>query len=189
MSTRLFRSAVCLGLLVQFQSRICQAQENLSQRQRAIVAAVLFARGSASEELRTIPSDQILVDASALLDNSGQLDMLAMGKQLRSNVTLESHGKCDQGLTGNRAAFARARCATAVLRYYVEPGDLQISGDVAVISIQVYKRGDPFRPAKPTASQPGSDYRGPMIYNSFNIQLTLGPNGWSSPRLLTVGAS
>jgi hypothetical protein len=189
MTTRLFRSAVCLGLLVQVQSQICQAQGNLSQRQRAIVAAVLFARGSASEELRTIPSDQILVDATGLLENSSQLDVVAMGKQLRANVTLQSHGKCDQGLTGDRAAFARARCATAVSRYYVEPGDLQIRGDVAVILIQVFKRGDPFGPAKPPASQSGTDYSGPMIHGSFNIQLTLGPNGWGSPRLLAVSAT
>jgi len=122
MDTRLFRSAVYLGLLAQVQSRICQAQGNLDQRQQAIATAVLFARGSASEELRTVPSEQIAVDVSQLLGKSGQLDIAAMGRQLRANVAPDTHGKCDKGLTGERALYARARCATATSRYYVEPG-------------------------------------------------------------------
>ena len=190
MSTRFFRSAMYLALLLQVQSRLCQSQDNLSHRQQAIIAAVLFARGSASEELRTIPPDQILVDATRLLDDSGKIDLRTTGAQLRATATLESHGKCDQGLTGDRAAFARARCATGAARYYLEPGDLQISGNTAVILIEVFKRGDPFHPSTTTsASQLGTDYRGPMTHTGFQVQLTFGPNGWGSPRLLTVSAS
>ena len=189
MGTRLFRSAVYLALLTQIQSQICEAQGNLDQRQQAIATAVLFARGSASEELRTVPAEQIAVDASQLLGKLGQLDVSAMGKQLRANVAADTHGKCDKGLTGERALYARARCATATSRYYVEPGDLQVAGNVAVVSVHVLKRGDPYQPAKSIAVQAGTDYSGPMMHASYDVQLTLGPNGWGSPRLLRVGAT
>ena len=44
------------------------AQDSLALRERALVSAVLFVRGSAAEDLRTVPADSIVIDGSTVLE-------------------------------------------------------------------------------------------------------------------------
>src|SRR4051794_31984156 len=55
--------------------------------------------------------------------------------------------------------FARADCVTATSRYYVEPGELQIKGNTAIVVVHVFRR--PKQSGVPVASR--LDYAGYTI--------------------------
>src|SRR5438270_1163594 len=112
------------------------AQESLALRERALLSAVLFVRGSAAEDLRTVPADSIVIDGSTVLERPAvSPEVLAeLGRTLRA-VVVWSHNACGQGLSPNRALFARGQCAVTRWKYYVEAEVVAIDNDSAAIIV------------------------------------------------------
>src|SRR5207237_2331403 len=97
------------------------AQDSLALRERALVSAVLFVRGSAAEDLRTVPADSIVIDGSTVLERPAvSPEVLAeLGRTLRA-VVVWSHNACGQGRSPNRALCARGQCAVTQWKYHGE---------------------------------------------------------------------
>jgi len=148
------------------------AQDSLALRERALVSAVLFVRGSAAEDLRTVPADSIVIDGSTVLERPAvSPEVLAeLGRTLRA-VVVWSHNACGQDLSPNRALFARGQCAVTRWKYYVEAEVVAIDNDSAAIIVHVFRR--------PTGIQR-------VDYSGYRIDLIRTRSGWSAPRLLWI---
>jgi hypothetical protein len=180
MVSRLLRAALLLAIIA--GAPTLHAQQAPGSREQGVIRALLFVRGAASEELRVIPASSITVDASRIADRSGHMtdsDVIALGEQLRARVVRALDSRCERagaGETTTRALIARAECAIATSRYYVEPGELQVSGNNAFIMIHVFRAPQPS--SAPAASR--------IDYAGYKIELTLGSDGWGSPRLISI---
>src|SRR5438045_9741062 len=83
------------------------AQDSLALRERALVSAVLFVRGSAAEDLRTVPADSIVIDGSTVLERPAvPPEVLAELRRTLRALVVWSHNACGQRLPPNRAPFA-----------------------------------------------------------------------------------
>jgi hypothetical protein len=175
--------SLSIALLLVTQARTSTAQSELSARDQAIIRAVLFVRGTASEELRTMPADAILIDATRIVERPAQAaNMTTLANQMRARAVPGLDPKCahaGDGLSPNRALWARAECATASSPYYLEPADVEINGSTAAVTVQVFKRASR-QPAPGTSKSVRMDYIG------YTIELTQTADGWANPRLLRI---
>jgi len=167
--------------LAAVQSTASDAQGTPEARQQAVTRALLFVRGSASEELRTVPAADITVDASTLPNVStspSNPDLVTLGGQLRMHVVSALDAKCVQagiGLTKLRAQLARAECVTASSRYYMEAEQLQVGEDTAIVMVHVFRRHT--HPDRPHASR--------IDYAGYKVELLRQANEWGKPRLIS----
>jgi hypothetical protein len=177
----MLRLAVYFAFNLLIQTRTALAQTDVATREQAILRAVLFVRGSASEELRVVPPDSITFDATRLPDTTATTPavLAKLGQELRAHVVPELESRCARaglGMTAMRALFTRAECATGTSKYYVEPGDLQVRGSTAVVMVHVFRR--PTRSTGPVISR--------VDYAGYKVELTLGSDGWGSPRVVSI---
>ena len=157
------------------QARVDSALSGLSLREQALIAAVRYARGSASEELRTVPSDSIRVDVSSLLDDSSNMPSggvtRALAETLHAAITWTSSDPCGRGLSPNQALFARGECAVKRTEFYIEASEASIGTDEATVIVHVFRR-------------PRGIQR--IDYIGYTIALRRAPGGWGAPRLVRI---
>jgi hypothetical protein len=147
----------------------------LSPRERALIAAVRYVRGSASEELRSIGSDSINVDASSLLDDKGNEPSSAitraLAETLHAAISWTSSYACGRGLSPKGALLARGQCAVKRTEFYIEASEVSISTDEATVMVHVFRR-------------PGAIHR--PDYIGYTIALRRTSGGWAAPRLVGI---
>jgi hypothetical protein len=146
-----------------------------SLREQALLAAVDYVRGAASEELPSVPADSIDVDASSLLDDKRNQPSSAvtvgLAETLHAAISWTSNYACGRGLSPHQALFARGQCGVKRFKFYIEAAALSIDSDEATVMVHVFRR-------------PSGVQR--IDYIGYTIALHHMPRGWGAPRVVSI---